>query len=210
MSMKRVGGWPDGAAVWYYDPDEGSQEMFLGIDPDTHYTGLAVVNPDGNVVGVECCTIPQKVKGSDAVVAMIRALSGSIANIVSCVGATTIKGAAIEGQNVTFRTPDPSSIIRIAQVSGAAAGIVNELLFAKILIPEPRKWKGQVPKIIHQRRILEALGWAHESHGDQKRGYTIPTDPPVGKMLKQVHWKHVVDAIGLARWASQVQSSLRP
>ena len=173
--------------------------MFLGIDPDLHHTGIAVCDAQGTVMGVECCMIPGKLKGEDAVIAMTRAISGSIANMVDCLEAEAFESVAVEGQHISFRTPNPTDILHLAHITGAAIGVVNEMIAARLYIPAPKDWKGQVPKIVHQRKLLEELGWPHQSYGDQKSGYTIPTNPPVGKMLKQTHWKHVVDAIGLAR-----------
>ncbi len=173
--------------------------LFLGIDPDLHHTGLAVVDEFGRVLGVECVCLERKYTGEEAVVKMSRAIGAVIGMIRD--HTPGVNNVIVEGQTISFKqTADPDSIIKLAHVTGACVGAANELLECNVRIPKPREWKGQVPKQIHQQRVLDHLSWKYELHGSPKNGYASPVDPPVGKKLKATHWKHVVDAIGLAQW----------
>lgn len=173
--------------------------LFLGIDPDLHHTGIALLDEFGRVLGVECVVLGPKHTGEEAVVLMSRAIGAVIGMINDY--KPGVNNVIVEGQTISFRqTADPDSIIKLAHVTGACVGAANELLECAVRIPKPREWKGQVPKQVHHQRILDRLGWKYELHGSPKNGYAAPTDPPVGRKLKATHWKHVVDAIGLGQW----------
>lgn len=173
--------------------------LFMGIDPDLHHTGIAVVDELCRVIGVECVVLGSKHTGEEAVILMSRAIGAVIGMIRD--HSPGVNNVVVEGQTISFRqTADPDSIIKLAHVTGACVGAANELLECHLRIPKPREWKGQVPKQVHQQRTLNYLGWTYELHGSPKNAYASPVDPPVGKKLKATHWKHVVDAIGLALW----------
>lgn len=166
--------------------------MFLGIDPDLHNTGIAIADKTGKIVHVDCCCVHRKLKGSNAVIEMAKVLDVQLAKY-------KMLHVAVEGQTINFKqTRNPGDILHLAHVAGIAVGIIASRGWVSLLIPTPREWKGQVPKQIHHQRILEDLGWKYKVHP----GYCVPISPPVemGIPLKATQWKHVIDAIGLARW----------
>jgi len=166
--------------------------MFLGVDPDLHNTGLAIADKNGNIVWVGCCSVPRDCKGSNAVIAMAKALDETLANY-------KMLHVVVEGQTINFKqTRNPGDILHLAHVTGIIVGLLAPRGWLSLFIPTPREWKGQVPKQIHHQRILDTLGWKYNVHP----GYCVPINPPVdmGIPLKGTQWKHVVDAIGLARW----------
>jgi len=174
--------------------------MFVGIDPDLHNLGFALVDAEGHVLKVNVVRVPKSFKGEEAVAEMIseapRNLDFWVPEEVCRRGFT----AAIEGQQIYYGKSQvrPDSLLLLAQVAGAAACAMRICGASTIILPRPRKWKGEVPKPIHQARILSRLGWAYK----KTQGYSYPTDPPkhLGS-LRPEEWKHVVDAIGLALWA---------
>lgn len=176
-------------------------EAFVGIDPDLHNTGIAVVNQFGSVLAVECVSIGTSLRGAKAVVCMSDNLSQDMAYYRD---AFHLMRAAVEGQTISFhQTKNPASIIHLAHVTGCAVSAISAHTTHPTLIPPPREWKGQVPKQIHHQRICERLGWTFTLHGTKKSGYASPNDPPVGKQLKPSQWKHVLDAVGLALWVAE-------
>ena len=96
----------------------------LGIDPDLHHTGLAIVDIGDAVLGVHCCVVPAKHKGAEAVVAMTQQLAGALSVIAE--QGHSITDIAIEGQTITFTTillphvpsPTPSVFIEPPPDSG--------------------------------------------------------------------------------------------
>ena len=177
---------------------------YIGIDPDLHNLGLAIVDAEGDVAHVEVIRVPKSYVGELAVQKMIYELSGRIAVLSMSFPPDDLK-AVIEGQQIYSGTGQarPDSLLLLAQVAGAAAAVLAPHC-TSLVIPRPRKWKGSVPKPIHQARVLGRMGWAY------KKGqvYTIPTNPPKHlTKLKPEEWKHVVDAIGLAQWGRGESSS---
>lgn len=182
--------------------------VYIGIDPDLHDTAIAVVDSFGQVIGLECATTPARLRADKAVVAMSAAILGVMKHHVSIY--PNIAAVAIEGQTINFKmTRDPGSIIKLAHVTGCA---VNAVAAARsphvthIYIPQPREWKGQVPKHIHHERICNRLGWECEIHGSKASRYGVPTNASVGAQLKTAQWKHALDAVGLASWVAGKQS----
>lgn len=182
----------------------------LGIDPDLHATSFGLVNEDSGIVAVGVAKVPSKFKGAAAVVEMakqIEALVLRYRTMLSCAGAV-----AIEGQQIYLGRSQavPDAILRVAQVAGAALGVVSSLawmseLDRQILLPRPVEWKGNVPKDIHQARVLRHYGIDFMKVGKGKSAYCRPTADLdlILKMskLRRSDWKHINDAIGLAKWA---------
>lgn len=175
--------------------------IFIGIDPDLHNTGIAVVDSTGRVITVECVSVAASLRADHAVVAM----SGALVNAMRFYDQTyAINTVAIEGQTISFRqTRDPNSIIQLAHVTGCAVSAVRAHCICAILIPTPAKWKGQVPKHIHHERICKKVGWDCEIHGSKAGRYGVPTNAQMGTTIKTGQWKHALDAVGLALWAQE-------
>lgn len=171
---------------------------YIGIDPDLHNLGLAIVDDEGEVSHVEVIRVPGSYKGESAVQKMIQELASRFPVLGQSFPDRDYVHAIIEGQQIYSGSglARPDSMLLLAQVAGAAAAALSPFC-AQIELPRPRKWKGSIPKPIHQARVLGRLGWTYK----KGQGYTIPTNPPAHlTKLKPEEWKHVVDAIGLARW----------
>jgi hypothetical protein len=123
--------------------------------------------------------------------------------------------AAVEGQRLVAaagrRHARPEDLLRLAQVTGGAmASVQGSLDRARLLVPKPQEWKGQVPKQVHQARTLRALGLDPVKHGSGASGYCRPSvepSPLLGSQgafsVRGSDWKHVCDAVGLALWAAK-------
>ena len=81
-----------------------------------------------------------------------------------------------------------------------------------------REWKGDIPKCVHQARVLKKRGMEYETRGSKGAGrdsrYTVPTSGfdniRTGGKLGAGDWKHAVDAIGLADWGLAKLKSEQP
>lgn len=109
---------------------------------------------------------------------------------------------AVEGQEfLTNNNARHEDIGLLACVTGAAIGAARR---GVVLSPKPVQWKGNVPKHIHHARIARDLGFEIEIRGGTERGYGVPKDPKIQKMLPLASdWKHAMDALGLALWAKK-------
>jgi hypothetical protein len=175
----------------------------LGIDPDTRYIALAMCSKN-EVLAVYSCHIKEVQK--DDLEPMIKALRHHIIIFMTQLNYDPLWPLRIivEGQRIYPGDKiQPNDLIKLAQIGGAAAGICADLYpTKKIIIPEPRQWKGSVPKAIHQARQFYKLGWGYK----KTKTYAYPISPNIGKNLKQLEWKHVGDAIGLALWGANLKS----
>jgi len=171
----------------------------VGIDPDLHNTGVAIIL-DGVVESVNVCRVPKSLKGEAAVQAMLKQLS---VDLPLWLEGVSFHGV-VEGQQIYYGKSkvSPDSILLLSQVAGGASAILHAICATSVTMPRPRKWKGEVPKPIHQARVLSRLGWLYK----KTQGYSYPTNPPSRlNKLRPDEWKHVVDALGLAMWGAERQ-----
>lgn len=163
----------------------------LGIDPGMHFTGLAVCSP-GKVEAVRIVRVARTVTGVDAVVEMIVKLSDAINEILSA--SPSVDYYCVEGQQKYVGAgAAPEDLLRLALVAGAAVSLSMELGKDGIKgsVPLPREWKGNVPKKIHNERVLSRLGLTPDTFGSL----------PGAEEIKASEREHVIDAVGLAQWA---------
>jgi hypothetical protein len=81
---------------------------------------------------------------------------------------------------------NPADLIELAGVVGACVGQLNVLSCEGVL---PAAWKGQVPKRIHQKRILGRLG---------------PEEAKVVTSIMPEGLRHnAIDAVGIGLWKLQ-------
>lgn len=174
-------------------------KLSLGIDPDLHHAGVALVRDGTKLVAVRCPTIASARRGGDAVVEMATAMSWSIAELVSEYGEPDI--CVVEGQESYLGSKvRPQDLIHLGQAAGVAVGAIRTLLLrARIELPRPVTWKGSVPKDIHQKRILSRLGIPYEQGSKPTRILELP-DVDGLRAVKKAHLVHVIDAMGLASW----------
>jgi len=178
--------------------------IILGIDPDLHSTGFAVVADGKEVMLAQSIKVPAKRKGLLSVESMSASLQHVISLICPAVDLAVIEMPVIrQGSNSR-----PNDLMRLAAVAGAAAAACFQEV-DRVRLVEPATWKGQVPKNIHQARIYEHLGWMSADAGAKAERYRYPLDPPssLAKILKG-DWKHIGDAIGLAIWPTTIKGRL--
>ena len=202
---------------------------FLGIDPDMHHLGMALVNEDLHIVRVFC--IKNRGSGSkDAVPTGYEAvilMAHKLAEVVKQSPITnpfhpaySLVAAAVEGQEIYGRhktgNKDPNCLKDLATVTGfslmACLGALG--VSPNAYVPLPKEWKGQMHKRAHQKLILGKAGVAeyfHEAGSDTQtaNGYmALNDDAPEGLIpgsdtVLSGQWKHICDAIGLAQYAAR-------
>lgn len=186
--------------------------LTLGIDPDLHNTAVALVR-DGRVEYVEVIRVDKKLKDADAVKAMCIEIgrwerNEPLFDPESVMG-IALDALVVEGQELyRGQTGNPADILRVGQVAGAAVGCFSgdlHYMAGQAYLPQPKEWKGNVPKKIHQARICKRLNWPCDARAD----YVVPRTgevcglPDISRHLKAADWKHVMDAIGLALWGEE-------
>lgn len=163
----------------------------LGIDPDTNYTGMALVTPD-KVLAIG------GIRSDRGLVSMCQRMHYAIREAIKLSLPDVI---VVEGQQI-YRTgrADGNNILQVSAVAGAALAATEGI--ARVLFPRPRDWKGQRPKGVDQKNTLRHYGWEYEDYGPNRPPEWIP---PAG--LKQFgdpiplrHKKEVADAMGLGLW----------
>lgn len=184
--------------------------IYLGVDPDLHNTGLALADHE-RVYAVRIVTVPGKLKGERAVVEMCKQVRFAIPQLLSEHyqerNGAEVAGGVVEGQQrYVGKGGTPDVLINLACVAGAAiAQLADHVGPEATHRPLPRQWKGDVPKAIHQARLCSRLGWSYEKRADYVVPHVLHAKAPVPfgvELLKDAAWKHVMDAIGLARWGS--------
>jgi len=180
---------------------ENKMPICLGIDPDSRYIAMAIGSVE-TVLGVYSKKVPGTGKGG--LIVMIDALTEAIPEFIRQHNLNHLWPSTIiiEGQRIYPKSKArPNDLIKLAVLAGAIAGICVSLYPSKrILIPQPREWKGTVEKYIYQARMYQQLGWDYVQH--KKSNYSHPKNPTVGKTINMGEWKHVGDAIGLMMWGA--------
>jgi hypothetical protein len=85
---------------------------------------------------------------------------------------------------------DPNDLIKVAVCAGRWIEVMKESaarsgVSLTVADPHPRQWKGQVPKRIHNARVLEKLK---------------PAELALVPKLAKTRLHNVIDAIGLGLW----------
>lgn len=170
--------------------------LCLGIDPDLHDLSIAAWD-DSGPVAAHVVSVPKTkgVTGTNAVMEMFLALT-KIWNF----NPGKPDAYAVEAQELNRVHRRPIDIVHLAQV----AGMVGMRLAATypgcpFYFPEPAVWKGSVPKAAMQARLYTELGWGYDLHGKGPGAYATPHQTPI-VLERSMQWKHVGDALLLARW----------
>jgi hypothetical protein len=157
----------------------------VGIDPDTSATGVAIVMTEGTKIeDVEAWVVRAKGrKAEDRVMGMAWGLAELLPRLLKVAHVVVVEWQAIRP---TDRRPN--DILNLAAVAGMAMGIAHcaHLREPIILNPLPVRWKGSIPKDVHQRRILSESGLSLDS-------------PAFCGIIPSLR-THAVDAVGLALW----------
>jgi len=190
----------------YYDNVFG-----IGIDPDLHTTPVVLIQGEF-LLDIEICEVSEDLRDRDAAVRMAKLIGYSIESIIdrnSTILATppeklpcTKVYVGIEGNEIYYKgQARPNDIVNIALVTGAALAYNWPSTF-KVDSPLPKDWKGQTPKAISQKKILEEFNIPSTQYKDFSRPNTTWLQGCCMD-VSLPDWKHVVDAMGLALWASQ-------
>ncbi len=185
----------------------------LGVDPDLHSTSWAILDHK-SVLWVGRVVIPRRLRGAEAVAATIEKMRDR--KLPPGLGIDRI---AVEGQQIyqkglnTFRALDQNDILMLAQVAGGMAALFWKMYpSAKLLLPKPAEWKGQVPKTVHHARIYVDLHLPYMMIGRGEQKAVVPEfEPDTYKEgdITPGTASHVNDAVGLALWAQSLAASAK-
>lgn len=165
-----------------------------GCDPDTHTLAVAVLE-GRRLVWWAITDIKRAVTGGDAVVAVARALEPVLAKAPRI----AVESVAVEQMNVypgtTLGKGGVDGLMRVASAAGVALyALLDAYPDAHFAMPTAPEWKGQVPKSAHHPQILARL--------DQLSVEKLASVPASLR-------GHLMDAVGLAQWASNGRTILR-
>jgi len=199
------------AAEMAKTPIKANGRWFVGVDPDGHDTGVAWLHAawtsplTGPVVISEVhaglASIPKNLRGLDAVDAMVGALSKSLNDIRNLTkGKITL---VAEAQQVYPReemaraelVAKANDLLKLAQITGAALAIADR--FSWDYTSElPAQWKQQKKKDAHHKQIEHRL-----------RDVDVLIGGAFSLLNRPAKYGHAMDAIGLALWAADRESS---
>lgn len=180
--------------------------LSLGVDPDLHDLALGFWNDSGPVTAY-VVHLPKdtSLSGRERVERMCGSAYYSLGHILAEHKPTAV---AVEGQSLKRAGSDqharPGDIVKLAQVAGNVLGQLMVLLGHTVPfdLPEPEEWKGSVAKHAMQARMYSDLGWGYAIAGSGKGRYARPLKiPSPFSHITKGQWKHVGDALLLARWA---------
>ena len=174
----------------------------LGVAPDTKTLAWAVVTQD-RVLRVGVVRHSPKSREESILSLTALAVPAMIANSMPDI-------AVVEGQQVYYgsSTP-PSDLLKLARITGGVEGQLHMVRPGMpVCVPLPTTWKGQVPKPIHQARVLAKYGILYEQLSEYSRpaGCAKAAQIQGADKLRPSDWKHVVDAIGLAAYGLSILS----
>lgn len=170
--------------------------VYIGIDPDTHHAGVAVVadwQREPIFLGVAAID-QKKYKGEEATSRIGYALKEIALKIEVSNGVRftlDTKVLIVESQQqLVYGHARKKDILMLAQSAGVAVGVFQSLIsgIQSTTIVQPYEWKGQIDKELHHSNtIIPHLRW-RTNHGMEEWG------------IKKSHEQHVLDALGLALW----------
>ncbi len=183
-----------------------SPSLSLGVDPDLHDLAFGFWNDAGPVTAFVMHEKEDKsLSGRERVERMCASCYFSLR---TALGDHEITRVAVEGQSLkrtgAAQHARPGDIVKLAQVAGNVLGQLMQRLGTSVVfdLPEPEEWKGSVAKHAMQARLYEDLGWGYAIAGTGKGRYARPTYIPSSfRHITKGQWKHVGDALLLARWA---------
>lgn len=167
----------------------------LGIDPDSKDLALGIWGDQGPIGATV-----YHVKGASSNYQILDVLAYST---IGFGRKEQPSRCAIEGQQIDRRRARPRDLFKLAHVTGAAGlWLHQQHPNIELLFPTPSEWKGGVAKHAHQSRLYEELGWGFKIIGTGKGRYARPLRvPECFTHISPGQWKHVGDALLLARWA---------
>lgn len=174
----------------------------LGIDPDVSDLAIAAWC-EGGPLHAQVIHVVRRASGSQSQIKMANALADTDPD--EYLSRLWVGNIAIEGQQIDGRRARPKDLFTLAHVTGmAAAWCIEWFGMANILIPTPAEWKGAVAKHAMQARLYTDLEWGYALRGSGLKRYAVPLHAPTSfDDITPGQWKHVGDALLLARWAHQ-------
>lgn len=178
--------------------------IVLGIDPDLHHAGVALVDTTASgskLIAARCPVVSSKLRGAESAVEMARAMELVLVELFQIYGEPTT--AVVEGQESYLGSKvKPQDLLHLALVSGVAIGLVRACWSKpRIECPKPKVWKPTIEKHVHQKRILRSVGIPYVPQQIPTRILQVP-DIDGLRAIKVGNLIHVIDAIGLAVWGS--------
>lgn len=170
----------------------------VGVDPGK--TGVAFARcTESDILRV--AYVKCKGDADKDVVTMIRQMAAVAESFAADCDVFVVEGQQNYKQE---GTKSSAGLFEVAHVAGALlmAATLWAPCSAHLLCPLPAMWKGQVPKEVHHARILSRYSVAFSAAA----GYCYPSGCARAAKIKgyqglnQGDWKHVTDAVGLARW----------
>jgi hypothetical protein len=157
-------------------------ERIIGIDPGINFTGVAILE-DGKVKFAKLIN-----RKYDALPVNIDQQSCELAGLLQIrLDRIFVAKAVVEAPRIYPDSPArDNDQMDLSLMAGALFRAVSSISYAALLA-YPRTWKGTTPKKIHNKRILEKL-------------------PELNELLKPYpkgQHEHIIDAAGLALWASE-------
>lgn len=179
----------------------------VGVDPDLRNTAVAAVDlRTGSLEYVGCTNVGKHIYGQQCAISTYLGVQAmGLAFRRPLIG---VEGQRIRGATRGSKKIDPQSIVDLAACAGAAGAAVYQTLSRsatpELAVVEPMTWAGTTDKMIRHRRLCRDLGWECR----ETKSYVYPvfeggTPPCRGNVTSNAHWKHVLDAIGIARWLAR-------
>jgi len=156
----------------------------LGIDPDLHHTGWAIVSKSLEPLAASIIRIPSKMTGEEAEIEMIYTLMGSLPAICREWSPEIV---VVESQRIYPHSKSrPNDILRLARIAGACSVLCLSGPEVKLFLPPPQMGKS-IKKEVLQARAQAKLSKPIESLAcwDQVRASERP---------------HALDALTFAVW----------
>lgn len=184
-----------------------TRKYTIGIDPDLHDLSIGVWNHDGPVSAYVVHLKREKgLEREEAVDRMVREFRSRVHSLYEEHEEPEI--IVMEGQSLkrsgSKKHRRPDDIVRLAQVAAQCLGmlrIVYDSLGTSFEFPDPERWKGHVAKHAMQARLYKQLGWGYTIIGTGDNKYARPVNPPATfNHISKGQWKHVGDALLLAKW----------
>jgi len=175
--------------------------LTIGIDPDLHDLAIGYWR-DGKPYAADVIHVPKR-KGKSqqfSVLDMVASIHTGMFRRTELVNAVAVEAQTLQRTGLR-QHKRPQDIVVLGNVAGAVLARVM-LCFSEAAVhfPTPEEWKGQIPKEVMQARLYDELGWGY----DQKATYSAPLRiPPAFRHVSVGQWKHVGDALLLAKWASE-------
>lgn len=187
-------------------PSVPGPSLSLGVDPDLHDLAFGLWSDAGPVTAfVRHEQEDKRLSGRERVERMCAGCYFCLGDVL---GDHKITRVAVEGQSLkrsgAAQHARPGDIVKLAQVAGNVLGQLMQRLGTSVQFdfPEPEEWKGSVAKHAMQARLYDDLGWGYAIAGTGKGRYARPVRIPSSfRHITKGQWKHVGDALLLARWA---------